>query len=72
MAKKSVKIKEIWELMEEYGVTCIENVDIESLRDLREVFESLEDKRFDPYVEHLLSGIVMITNPLVLNSFCSK
>jgi hypothetical protein len=47
--------------MAEYGATCIENVDIESLRDLREAFESLEDKRFEPYVEHLLSDIVMIT-----------
>jgi hypothetical protein len=46
--------------MEEYGVTCIENVDIESMRDLREAFESLEDRRFEPYVEHLLSDIVMI------------
>jgi hypothetical protein len=58
---KSVKIQEIRELMEECGVTCIENVDIESLRDLREVFESLKNKRFEPYVEHLLSDIVMIT-----------
>jgi predicted transposase YbfD/YdcC len=61
MAGKSVKIQEIRELMGEYGVTCIENIDIESLRDLREVFGSLEDKRFEPYVEHLLSDIVMIT-----------
>jgi hypothetical protein len=61
MAKKSVKIQEIRELMEEYGVSCIENIDIESLRDLREVLESLEDKRFEPYVEHLLSDIVMIS-----------
>ncbi|MDR2419255.1 MAG: transposase family protein [Treponema sp.] len=39
----------------------MENVDIESLRDLREVFESRQDKRFETYVEHLLSDIVMIT-----------
>ncbi|MDR1955853.1 MAG: hypothetical protein LBQ30_03265 [Treponema sp.] len=25
------------------------------------MFEELEDKRFEPYVEHLLSDIVMIT-----------
>ncbi|MDR1987188.1 MAG: transposase family protein, partial [Treponema sp.] len=61
MGKKSVKIQEIRELMDEYGVTCIENIDIESLRELREAFESLEDKRFEPYGEHLLSDIVMIT-----------
>jgi hypothetical protein len=61
MGKKSVKIREIRELTGEYGVTCIEHIDIESLKDLREVFESLEDKRFEPYVEHLLSDIVMIT-----------
>jgi predicted transposase YbfD/YdcC len=61
MTKKSVKIQEIRELMAEHGATCIEQIDIESLRDLREVFESLEDKRFEPYVEHLLSDIVMIT-----------
>jgi hypothetical protein len=61
MAKKSVKIQAIKELMDEYGVTCIENIDIEALRDLREVFEGLEDKRFEPYVEHLLSDIVMIS-----------
>jgi hypothetical protein len=28
---------------------------------LRETFEAIEDKRFEPYVEHLLSDIVMIT-----------
>ncbi|MDR2797438.1 MAG: ISAs1 family transposase [Treponema sp.] len=61
MTKKRVKIQEIRELMEKYRVTCIENVDIASLRDLREVFESLEVKRFEPYVKHLLSNIVMIT-----------
>jgi hypothetical protein len=31
------------------------------LRDLREAFEGIEDKRFEPYVGHLLSDIVMIT-----------
>jgi hypothetical protein len=36
-------------LTDEYGVTCIENIDIESPGDLREVFESLEDQRFEPY-----------------------
>jgi hypothetical protein len=29
------------------------------IQEIREVFESLEDKRFEPYVEHLLSDIVM-------------
>ncbi|MDR0684714.1 MAG: transposase family protein [Spirochaetaceae bacterium] len=29
--------------------------------DFSKLFESLEDKRFQPYVEHLLSDIVMIT-----------
>jgi hypothetical protein len=38
-----------------------ENVDIEALLDFSKLFESLEDKRFQPYVEHLLSDIVMIT-----------
>ncbi|MDR2245139.1 MAG: transposase family protein [Treponema sp.] len=28
---------------------------------MREVFESLEDKRFEPYVAHFLSDIVMVT-----------
>jgi hypothetical protein len=60
MGKKSVKLQEIRKLMAEYGATCIENIDIESLRKLREAFESLEDQRFEPYVEHLLSDIVMI------------
>jgi hypothetical protein len=41
--------------MDEYGATCIENIDIESLRELREAFESLEEQRFEPYVEHLFS-----------------
>jgi hypothetical protein len=36
-------------LTDEYGVTCIENIDIESPGDLREVFELLEDRRFEPY-----------------------
>jgi hypothetical protein len=31
------------------------------LRELRECFDTLEDRRFEPYAEHLLSDIVMIT-----------
>jgi hypothetical protein len=66
MVKKSVKTQEIRELMAEYGITGMENADIEPLRDLREAFESREDERFEPYAERLLPDIVMITLTRVL------
>ncbi|MDR3172986.1 MAG: transposase family protein, partial [Treponema sp.] len=31
------------------------------LRELRETFDVIEDNQFEPYVEHLLPDIVMIT-----------
>ena len=68
MAKKSAKTQEISELMRKYGETCIENVDIRALRELREEFERLEDKRFQPYAEHLLPDTVMITLTGVLSN----
>jgi hypothetical protein len=34
---------------------------IDPLMELREKLEGIEDKCFEPYVEHLLSDIVMIT-----------
>jgi predicted transposase YbfD/YdcC len=61
MAKKSAKIIEIKEMMGENGHIIIEQVGIEPLRELRETFDNIEDKRFGPYVEHPLSDIVMIT-----------
>jgi hypothetical protein len=35
MAKKSVKLQEIHEVMLEYGIDKIENISIEALKDLR-------------------------------------
>ena len=35
------------------GLIIIEQVGIEPLIKLLEKFESIEDKRFEPYVEHL-------------------
>ena len=61
MAKKSAKIIEIKEMMGEAGFIIIEQVGIDPLRELREELEGIEDKRFEPYVEHLLVDIVMIT-----------
>jgi predicted transposase YbfD/YdcC len=61
MAKKSTKIIEIREMVGETGLIIIEQVDSGPLRELRETFDGIEDKRFEPYVEHLLSDIVMIT-----------
>jgi predicted transposase YbfD/YdcC len=60
MAKKSAKINEIKEMMGETGLLIIEHVGIDPLIELREEMETLEDRRFEPYVEHLLSDIVMI------------
>jgi hypothetical protein len=48
-------------MMNEAGLIIIEHMGIALLRELRETFDNLEDKRFEPYVEHLLSDIVMIT-----------
>ena len=60
MAKQSIKLREIKRLFEENGITMIENIDTNSLCELKEVFEGLEDKRFQPYVEYYLSDIVVI------------
>ena len=56
-----MKLQEIHEVMLEYGIDKIENISIEALKDLRNTLDNLEDKRFEPYVEHLLSDIAMIT-----------
>jgi hypothetical protein len=48
-------------MMGETGLIIIEQVGIDPLMELREELEGIEDKRFQPYVEHLLSDIVMIT-----------
>jgi DNA-binding phage protein len=61
MAKRSPKIIEIKEMMGEIGLVIIEQVGIDPLLELREELEGIEDKRFEPYVEHLLSDIVLIT-----------
>jgi predicted transposase YbfD/YdcC len=61
MPKKSAKIQEIHNVFIDYGIDAIENISIEALIDLRNTLDSLEDKRFEPYVEHLLSDIVLIT-----------
>ncbi|MDR1301560.1 MAG: transposase family protein [Treponema sp.] len=61
MAKKSAKIIEIKEMRGETGLIIIEHVGIDPLIELRKELETREDMRFEPYVEHLLSDIVMIT-----------
>jgi hypothetical protein len=61
MAKKNPKIIEIKEMMGETGLIIIEQAGIDPLMELREKLEGIEDKRFEPYVEHLLSDIVMMT-----------
>jgi hypothetical protein len=61
MAKKSAKIIEIKKIMGEIGFAIIDQAGAEPLRELRECFDIPEDKRFEPYVEHLLSDSVMIT-----------
>jgi hypothetical protein len=61
MSKKSAKIIEIREMMGETGLIIIKQVGSGPLRELREAFDVIEDRRFEPYVEHLLPDIVMIT-----------
>jgi hypothetical protein len=61
MAKKSAKIIEMKEPMGETGFAIIDQAGAELLRELWECFDIPEDKRFEPYVEHLLSDSVMIT-----------
>ncbi|GHT89445.1 hypothetical protein FACS1894137_18700 [Spirochaetia bacterium] len=61
MAKKSAKIQEIREMIGETGLIIVENVGIEPLIALHDEYEGIEDTRFQPYVEHLLPDIVMIT-----------
>jgi hypothetical protein len=61
MAKKSAKILEIKEMLGETGLIIVEKVGIEPLEALRCEYDGIEDTRFQPYVEHLLSDIVLIT-----------
>ena len=61
MAKKSAKIQEIKEMMGETGLIIVERVSIEPLMALRNEYDGIEDTRFQPFVEHLLSDIVLIT-----------
>jgi hypothetical protein len=66
MAKKSAKILEIREMMGETGLIIIEKIGIEPLMALRCEYDGIEDTRFQPFVEHLLSDIVLITLIAVL------
>jgi hypothetical protein len=61
MAKKNAKIIEIREMVGETGRIIMEQEGSDPLRELGEIFGGIEDKRFEPYVEHLLPDIVMIT-----------
>jgi predicted transposase YbfD/YdcC len=60
MAKKSAKIAEIKGMLSGIEIASIEAFDVQALIDLRVQFNEIEDKRFQPYVEHFLSDIVMI------------
>jgi hypothetical protein len=60
MAKRSAKVEEIKGLRRGLPDGAIEAVGIEPLRDLHGQFETLKDTRFQPFVEHLLSDILMI------------
>ena len=66
MAKKSAKIIEIREMMGETGLIIIEQIGIAPLIALQKELEGIEAKWFEPYGEHLLSDIVMITLPAVM------
>jgi hypothetical protein len=60
MAKRSAKVAEIKGLTRGLPDSAIENIGIEPLKDLHRQFGTLKDARFQPFVEHLLSDIVMI------------
>jgi predicted transposase YbfD/YdcC len=66
MGKRSGKIEEIKGLMRGLPDDTLKDVGIEPLQDLREQFETLQDTRFQPFVEHLLSDIVMVTLIVVM------
>jgi hypothetical protein len=61
MAKRSAKIEEIKGLMRDLPEDAVEQIGIEPLKELQEQFETLKDARFQPFVEHRLSDIVLIT-----------
>ncbi|MDR0910232.1 MAG: transposase family protein, partial [Spirochaetaceae bacterium] len=61
MAKKAAKIKEIRDMMGQVRESAIEKVKITPLKELAQEFSTIPDRRFQPYVEHKLSDIVMIT-----------
>ncbi|MDR0635593.1 MAG: transposase family protein, partial [Treponema sp.] len=61
MGKKSAKIIETKKMRGEAGLIIIEHVGIDPLIALPEELEGIEDKRVEPYAEHVLADIVMIT-----------
>jgi hypothetical protein len=57
MAKKSAKVEEIRTLMRGLPEDMIENIGIEPLKKPCGQFETLEDLRYQPFVEHRLPEI---------------
>jgi len=67
MAKKRAKIEEIQGMISIISISEIESLEIEPLLELHKICEGIEDKRFQPYVEHLLADIVLIVLAAVLS-----
>jgi hypothetical protein len=61
MPKRNAKIQEIRGMLGSIGKEKIEGIAPKPLRELRELYETLPDKRYAPFVEHKLADIVMIT-----------
>jgi predicted transposase YbfD/YdcC len=66
MPRKSAKIEEIRGMMGGIQPADIERIKPESLKSLAKQYERVPDSRYQPYVEHKLSDIVMITLLAVL------
>jgi hypothetical protein len=61
MAQKSSRIIEIKQMTGDMDPAIIDHAGIDTLLEPQETFNGIEDKRFEPYVEHRLSDIVMIS-----------
>ena len=67
MAKKSKKLEELKNILEEKNIR-IETLNTDVLKELSEKFTYLNDTRNDSYIKHLLSDIVMLTLLAVLSN----
>jgi predicted transposase YbfD/YdcC len=67
MARRSAKIEEIRGMLRDVSAVDIAKIEPEALKMLAKQYETVPDSRYQPYVEHKLCDIVMITMLAVMS-----